>query len=158
MKKHIQKLQKHHKNAMSWMKKDSNAVHVIIGVLLTITIGILGSNFIPQSDIAKENIRQAEVLEIMIEIDNMAHKYDKILHDIRDEYNEDRDRMFHIADNAYHKAQYRDEKYKAAIELNKLVVQQNKLVYDLIDENPFSEEIKKEFEDLQKKFKKLEQK
>lgn len=157
MKKHIQKLQHHHKKAMSWMKKDNNGIHIIIGVILTIAIGVLGANIIPQSNIAKENIRQSELLETMIKIDNIAHKYDKILHEIWETYNLEWDRLFHIADNAYHKAQYRDEKYKAALDLNTLILQQNELVYKLIDENPFSEEVKIQFKNLQKEFNELQQ-
>jgi len=141
---------------MLWIKKDSNTIHIIVWSIAIIVIGVLASKYIPESKIAKENIRQHEVIQIMAKIDDIAHRNDKILHDIGSGYNEKRDRAFHVADNAYHKAQYRDEKYAAAIALNELIKEQNGFLHTLIGENPFAKEANQQFEDLQKQIEKFE--
>jgi hypothetical protein len=115
------------------------------------------SHYIPQSKLAKENIRQYKILQKIEAIDDIAHEQDNILHDIGSGYNMKRDRLFHIADNEYHKAQYRDEKFRAAEKLNILIIEQNKRLYEIIDQNnPYSKIAQEKFEQLQKEIELLQ--
>lgn len=152
----ISRWKQHHKQIVLWIKKDSNAVHVIVWGIAIIGIATILSAYIPESQIAKKNIRQNEIVKIMTEIDDMAHQHDTMLHEIGTWYSKKRDRIFHIADNNYHKAQYRDEKYVAAIELNKLIKKQNEFLHDLAWENPFAKAAKEKFEHLQKRIEEIE--
>jgi hypothetical protein len=147
------------KKLIAWIKTDFNGIHTTIAGISIIVISIILANFIPQTAVAKENIQQNEIIKKMAEIDNIAHQYDKIIHNLEGSgYNEKRDRMFHVKDNNYHKAQYRDEKYTAAIELNDLIIEQNTFIHKMIQENPFSKAEKDKFDQLQKELKQLQQK
>jgi hypothetical protein len=112
---------------------------------------------IPKSAEAKEHIKNNEILKIIAEIDDIAHQQDKMLHGLSG-YNMEWDRLFHVADNKYHATQDRDEKTKQARKLNELIVEQNAFLHQIIAENPFSEEAKKTFDQLQVKITQMQQK
>ena len=92
----------------------------------------------------------------MVEIDDIGHKQDEILHDLSG-YNMEWDKIYHAIDNEYHSAQYRDEKIKIAEKLNELIKEQNTFLHQMIPENPFSKKAKESFNTLEEELAQLYQ-
>ncbi len=153
----ITKWKTHNRKSASWIKREQSIIYIIAWIIVIIGVSSVVSHYIPQSKLAKENIRQYKILQKIEAIDDIAHEQDNILHDIGSGYNMKRDRLFHIADNEYHKAQYRDEKFRAAEKLNILIIEQNKRLYEIIDQNnPYSKIAQEKFEQLQKEIELLQ--
>jgi hypothetical protein len=96
-------------------------------------------------------------LKIIIQIDDIAHQQDKMLHTLSG-YNMEWDKVYHAVDNKYHAAQDRDEKIKQARKLNELIIEQNTFLHQIITENPFSEKAEETFNKLQEEITQIQQK
>lgn len=141
---------------MARIKKHDIAINIVLISCAVIVISLALSHIIPMSTTAKENLRQAKILIIMTEIDDIAHKeHENLLEKVDSGYSTDRNELFHTIDNKYHTTQYRDEKFKAAMKLNTLIKEQQAFLKQNLDPEEFDSEEQEAFEKLQEEIENL---